>query len=107
MYSKDFDRNHRNGCKRFLDFWRKVSEKKINITIISNLNSTKLYSLEYNDKDGEQFISLVDGGITFFFPLLDIPEEGNDTINFDDEIVESNLNALFKLLNNKKNFNIF
>ena len=106
MIYTDFNRNSRNGAMRFIDFWRKISEKKISIKIIDNSDNNNLYTLEYQETDGKQYISLVDKGITLYFPLLTIPEGKEDKIVFDDEIVESNLTDLFKLLNNKKNFTI-
>ena len=104
MYLKNFDRNHRNGCKRFLDFWRKVSNNKISVGIIDYSNETNIYTLQYNQSDDKEYVSLICGGVTYFFPLLNTPEYKDENINFDDEITDSNLSDLFKLLNNKKNF---
>lgn len=107
MHINDFDRNHKNGCSRFLDFWKFVTTNKNSIHIVSNIDDCRLYTLAYETSDEKEYISLVDGGVTFFFPLLDIPEEGYSTIEFDDEIVKNNLLDLFKILNNKKNFKDF
>lgn len=104
MIYTDFNRNCKNGAMRFINFWRKISEKKISIKIIDKSDTNNLYTLEYQETEGKQYISLIDKGITLYFPLLTIPEGKEDKIVFDDEIVESNLTDLFKLLNNKKNF---
>ena len=106
MNYTEFDRSHKNGAIRFINFWRSISEKKISIKIIDNKDDTNIYTLEYSESDDKQYISLVDKGITLYFPLLTISEGKEDQIHFDEEIVESNLKDLFKLLNNKKNFTI-
>ena len=104
MNYTELDKYHKNGCKRFLEFWRKVTEDKESIKIIDLSDETDLYTLEYkkSEEDGE-YIYLVDNGITLYFPLLTISDE---KINFDEEILETNLLKLFKLLNNKKNFKL-
>ena len=109
MFYTEFDRNHKNGCKRFLEFWRKVSEDKKCIKIINLSDETDLYTLEYGYDELEEdpfyveYIYLVDNGVTLYFPLLTISDE---KVNFDDEILKTNLLKLFKLLNNKKNFKL-
>ena len=103
MNYTDFDRYRKNGCIRFLSYWRKISEDKSCIRIIDNSNTDKMYSLEYGKTEDKEYVFLIDEGITLYFPLLTIPD---DKIIFDDEIVNSNLSNLFKLLNNKKNFTI-
>ena len=42
MIYTDFNRNSRNGAMRFIDFWRKISEKKISIKIIDNSDNNNL-----------------------------------------------------------------
>ena len=104
MYLKDFDRNHKNGCKRFLDFWRKISDNKNSIGIIEYSNETNIYTLQYNKTYDKEYVALIYWGVTYFFPLLNTHEYKDENINFDDEITDRNLFDLFKLLNNKKNF---
>ena len=103
MTYKDLDRRSRNGSKRFLDFWRKITKDKECIKIIDSSDDTNLYTLQYCTENDTSYISLVDSGVTFYFPLLTVAD---DKINFDDEILESNLLKLFSLLNNKKNFKL-
>jgi hypothetical protein len=103
MFIEDFDRTHKNGCLRFIEFWKKVSNEKGCIKIIENADDLKIYALEYHNDEDKEYIVLVDGGVSFFFPIY--PDtDGEININFSEDIVESNLASLFKLLNNKKNF---
>ena len=103
MTYKDLDKRHKNGGCRFLEYWRKITKDKECIKIIDSSDDTNLYTLQYCTEDNTEYISLVDSGVTFYFPLLTISD---DKINFDDEILESNLLKLFSLLNNKKNFKL-
>ena len=100
MNYTDFDRYHKNGCARFIDFWKEISNNKNSIKILDNKINI-IYTLGYGNSEDKEYMYLVDKGITLYFPLLTISE---DKVIFDDEIVDSNLNDLFKLLNNKKNF---
>ena len=99
----DLDKRHRNGSKRFLDFWRSLNKDNDCIKIIDISDDTNLYTLHYYNEEDNEYISLIDSGVTFYFPVLTV---GDDKINFDDEILESNLLKLFSLLNNKKNFKL-
>ena len=105
MFIEDFDRTHKNGCLRFIEFWKKVSEDKNYIRIIENSDDPKMYTLEYCTEDDKEYVMLVDGGASFFFPVY--PETNKKiTVNFSEDIVNSNLELLFKILNNKKNFRV-
>ena len=104
MNYTDFDRNHKNGFKRFMKYWRKVSEEKSVVMIFNNCIDDNIYTIQYCNDDDNEYISLIDRGVTFYFPMLTLKEDKESIINFDPEIVSSNLSDLIKLLNNKKNF---
>ena len=105
MFIEDFDRAHKNGCLRFIEFWIKVSENKGHIGIIENSDDPKMYTLEYHNDNDKEYVMLIDGGVSFFFPLYIVTDK-EPIVNFSEDIVDSNLLSLFKLLNNKKNFKI-
>lgn len=99
------DKRHKNGGKRFIDLWKEISDNHRCIKIVDLSDDTDLYTLQYNKAaEGDEYISLVDGGVTLYFPLMTISDESK--INFDDEILDTNLMKLFSLLNNKKNFKL-
>lgn len=105
MYINELDKRHRTGGKRFLEYWRIITEDRKTIGIIDVEDDNTRYTLEYNETiEGDDFISLVDCGITLYFPLMTISND--EKINFDDDILETNLLKLFGLLNNKKNFKL-
>lgn len=106
MNYTELDRRHKNGAKRFIDLWKEISKYHKCIKIINLNDDTDLYTLQYNESTEytTEYITLVDGGIDLYFPLMNISDESK--VNFDDDILETNLLKLFALLNNKKNFRI-
>ena len=53
MNYTDFDRYHKNGCIRFIDYWKEVSANKNSIKILDNWDTDRIYALEYGNTDNK------------------------------------------------------
>lgn len=109
----DMNRNYKNGCRRFVEYWKKINENFTHLTISAKIQDDT-YVLEYKYKDGVSDVDYMvltrysgDHGVgdAMYFPLIS-PDYNIDSVlattAFDNECED--LFLLFKLLNNKKNY---
>lgn len=111
-FYSDFDRKHRTGCLRFIEYWNEISAGTYTTIKISPINALKTKYGDYeitigmdNENANKFIVLIVPDGKKFYFPLIDASTTDITTkYEFNDNIVEEYLNNLFALLNNKNNF---